>query len=151
MGARAGWRWISVVVMGRLPVRLSLRATRGLQDKRRRVRITPVYSVYMLVGFSLSIWPDRRSRLSVENLCDQQARALFCFPLFELCRRANPRRDARCKTFFAEAAERFSRIFSLSVYNGNTSRASVSNVLSTTSCNPGEMLILMRVTPNHCR
>lgn len=29
MGARAGWRWISVVVMGRLPVRLSLSTTRG--------------------------------------------------------------------------------------------------------------------------
>lgn len=42
MGARAGWCWISVVVMGRrFPVRLSLRSTRCvLQDKRRRVRIT---------------------------------------------------------------------------------------------------------------
>jgi len=42
MGVRAGWRWISVVVVGRrFPVRLSLRSTRYvLQDKRRRVRIT---------------------------------------------------------------------------------------------------------------
>lgn len=65
MGARAGWRWISVVVVGRFPVRLSL--TRGyvLQDKRRRVRITgrSLYGI-SVVGFSLSIWLDRRSRLS---------------------------------------------------------------------------------------
>lgn len=68
MGARAGWRWISVVVMGRFPVRLSLRAASYvLQDKRRRVRIIrrrARYVRYSVVGVSLSIWLDRRSRLS---------------------------------------------------------------------------------------
>lgn len=67
MGARAGWRWISVVVMGRLPVRLSLSGTRcyGLQDKRRRVRITSVvHCAFSRSVFSFNFARFRRSRLS---------------------------------------------------------------------------------------
>lgn len=71
MGARAGWRWISVVVMGRrFPVRLSLRPTRYvLQDKRRRVRITGRRCT--VIRFSLSISLDRRSRLSGKFMCSE--------------------------------------------------------------------------------
>lgn len=74
MGARVGWRWISVVVMGRLPVRLSLWPTRGygLQDKRRRVRITPaVHSISVGQVPLFQFGPIDDLDLA-ENLCDQE-------------------------------------------------------------------------------
>lgn len=74
MGARAGWRWISVVVMGRrFPVRLSLRSARYvLQDKRRRVRITRAVPVRCtVVGVFLFQFRSIDDLDLAENLCDR--------------------------------------------------------------------------------
>jgi Zn-finger domain-containing protein len=95
MGARAGWRWISVVVMGRFPVRLSLRAASYvLQDKRRRVRIIRRAPVYTVFGdrFSLSISLDRRSRLSGKFM-SARLRASFTKLPFDQYRRERRERD----------------------------------------------------------
>lgn len=94
MGARAGWRWISVVVMGRhFPVRLSLRPTRYvLQDKRRRVRGLRVVAVrYSVDGFLFQFGSIDDLDLA-ENLCDRKHTS-FIKSVVEQYRRVQRKRD----------------------------------------------------------
>lgn len=131
MGARAGWCWISVVVMGRrFPVRLSLRPTRYvLQDKRRRVRITSRRCTVFGGRFSLSIWLDRRSWLSGKFMWSQ------AHVLHKECRGTIPPRTAvtrskkRIRIYRSMYTKRFLYIYILSFVKV------LLKFFSTTSCN----------------
>lgn len=139
MGTRAGWRWISVVVVGcRFPVRLSLRPARHvLQDKRRRVRIAARYSV---VGFLFQFGSMDDLDLA-ENLCDRRRTSFIKSAVEQYRRETTETRLKHQDAYFSTDLCIWKGFLYIYIF-------SFVKVFSTTSCN---LWLSMRVIPYHWR